>query len=56
MDFPKLLRMLRLDAGLSLEGLAGQVHYSRGHVHNVESGARPATADFAAARRPGAVL
>ncbi|RPE27324.1 helix-turn-helix domain-containing protein [Kitasatospora cineracea] len=49
MDFPKLLRMLRLDAGLSLEGLAGQVHYSRGHVHNVESGARPATADFAAA-------
>ncbi|MGW4802958.1 helix-turn-helix domain-containing protein [Kitasatospora sp. NPDC004272] len=49
MDFPKLLRMLRLNAGLSLEGLAGRVHYSRGHVHNVESGARAATGEFAAA-------
>ncbi|GAA2811608.1 hypothetical protein GCM10010441_40380 [Kitasatospora paracochleata] len=49
MSFPKLLRMLRLNAGLSLEELAGRVHYSRGHVHNVETGARAGTAEFAAA-------
>jgi transcriptional regulator with XRE-family HTH domain len=49
MTFPRLLKVLRVDAGLSLADLAARVHYSRGHIHNVEAGKRAAAADFAGA-------
>ncbi|MFI9331957.1 helix-turn-helix domain-containing protein [Kitasatospora sp. NPDC052868] len=42
----RLLRMLRVNAELTLADLAARMHYSRGHVHNVESGKRAANEDF----------
>ncbi|MFJ3793838.1 helix-turn-helix domain-containing protein [Kitasatospora sp. NPDC090091] len=47
--FPRLLRALRVEEGWSLADLAERVHYSRGHVHNIETGKRPPAEDFARA-------
>jgi transcriptional regulator with XRE-family HTH domain len=42
------LRAARRAAGLSLRGLAGQVHYSRGYLHDLETGRRRPTPETAA--------
>src|SRR5687768_4279195 len=41
------LRRTRLAAGLSLSELARRVHYSKGYLSKVETGAKPASIDFA---------
>ncbi|GID95331.1 helix-turn-helix domain-containing protein [Amorphoplanes digitatis] len=42
------LRVARRTAGLSLRELAAQVHYSRGHLHDLETGRRNPAAETAA--------
>jgi transcriptional regulator with XRE-family HTH domain len=53
-SFGAELRRRRLEAGYSLTGLSRLVHYSRGHLSKVETGAKAASADLA--RRCDAVL
>ncbi|GAA3205696.1 helix-turn-helix transcriptional regulator [Actinocorallia longicatena] len=52
--FGETLRRLRMAEGLSLAGLAGRAHYSKGYLSKVESGARPPTPQLA--RRCDAAL
>ncbi|MFD0509270.1 helix-turn-helix domain-containing protein [Streptomyces chiangmaiensis] len=47
--FPELLRTLRMQAGLSLAGLAQHVHYDRTSLHHYETGRRPAPLEVAEA-------
>ncbi|NUS82696.1 MAG: helix-turn-helix domain-containing protein [Streptomyces sp.] len=47
--FPELLRTLRLEAGLSLAGLAHHVHYDRTSLHHYETGRRIAPLEVAEA-------
>lgn len=53
-EFGTELRRLRQAAGLSLSGLARKVHYSKGYLSKIETGAKPARDDLA--RRCDAVL
>ncbi len=48
-NFGQELRRLRGAAGLSLRGLARQVHYDPGYVSKVENGAKKPTGELAAA-------
>lgn len=41
------LRRQRMEAGLSLAGLAKRVHYSKSHLSKVETGLKPPSADLA---------
>jgi transcriptional regulator with XRE-family HTH domain len=52
--FAEQLRRSRLAAGLSLSELARRVHYSKGYLSKVETGAKPAGVDLA--RRCDAAL
>ncbi|MFB6893423.1 helix-turn-helix domain-containing protein [Kitasatospora sp. NPDC056327] len=45
--FGAALRARRRAAGFSLTELATRVHYDRSHISKVETGAKPATTDFA---------
>lgn len=45
--FGSELRRLRMSAGLSLAGLAGLVHYSRGHLSKIETGHKVPPRDLA---------
>ncbi|MCG6494058.1 helix-turn-helix domain-containing protein [Kitasatospora sp. A2-31] len=47
--FGTVLRTLRREAGLSQADLAGRVHYDKSHISKVETGDKPATAEFARA-------
>jgi tetratricopeptide (TPR) repeat protein len=47
--FPELLRTLRMQAGLSLAGLAQHVHYDRTSLHHYETGRRLAPLEVAEA-------
>lgn len=49
MPFGSELRQHRIDAGLSLAELAGQVHIHRTHIHHVESGRRVPSRELAEA-------
>ncbi|MFD8545619.1 helix-turn-helix transcriptional regulator [Streptomyces sp. NPDC059649] len=49
MSFGSELRQRRQDAGLSLSALASQVHVTRAHLHNVETGRRAPSGDLAEA-------
>lgn len=53
-QFGTELRRRRSEAGLSLAGLAKQVHYSKSHLSKVETGAKPPSTDLA--RRCDAAL
>ncbi|MFE7559607.1 helix-turn-helix domain-containing protein [Kitasatospora sp. NPDC057500] len=46
-DFGAALRALRQAQRLSLTDLSALVHYDRSHISKVETGAKPATTDFA---------
>ncbi|WP_316528006.1 SAM-dependent methyltransferase [Kitasatospora brasiliensis] len=46
-SFGSALRRLRERAGLSLSGLAGLIHYSRGHISRVENGTKRPSEEFA---------
>lgn len=48
-DFAKYLRELRRQRGLSIAALAHLVHYSRGHLNNIEHGVKTPSSDLAAA-------
>lgn len=52
--FSEQLRRMRLAAGLSLSELARRVHYSKGYLSKIETGAKPAGMDLA--RRCDAAL
>ncbi|MFE1859327.1 nSTAND1 domain-containing NTPase [Streptomyces anandii] len=45
--FPRQLRRLRQQRGLSLAELARRTHYSKGYLSKIETGAKRATADVA---------
>lgn len=47
-DFGMALQVIRNAAGLTLAQLASAMPYTKGHISNVESGARQPTAEFAA--------
>lgn len=53
-EFGTELRRLRRVAGLSLSGLAREVHYSKGHLSKIETGAKPV--NISLARRCDALL
>lgn len=53
-EFGTELRRIRQVAGLSLSGLAREVHYSKGYLSKIETGAKPANVGLA--RRCDAVL
>src|SRR5262249_37526298 len=48
------LRRRRLEAGLSLTEFSNRIHYSKGYLSRIETGAKPAGSDFA--RRCDAAL
>lgn len=48
-QFAKKLHELRISQGLSLAALAERVHYSRGHLNNVEHGTKAASQELAEA-------
>jgi len=53
-EFGTELRRLRQAAGMSLSGLACEVHYSKGYLSKIETGTKPANVSLA--RRCDAVL
>lgn len=46
-EFAEQLRQLRTDRGLSVRDLAGLAHYSKSHIHDLETGRRRPTAAVA---------